>query len=79
MDKNLYANVINDTLKWAKGTKARGEFYPCIQSHMTSKIGGMLEVAMKDRDLTVEDFKWLSDLALERTNDIWRIICDTEE
>lgn len=79
MDRNMYAAIVNETVKWAKHEKEDGNFLPCIQMHLMSKIDGVLDVAIKDIDLSIEDFKWLSNLATERSNEISRIICDRRE
>lgn len=65
MDKSIYKEVIKDELNWAERTKEKGEFYSCIKLHLQSKIDGMMEIAAKDHNLTVKDYRELSDLAYE--------------
>lgn len=78
MKKEIYYEVLSDSLTWAQTLKAKGELYWNIKTHIMSKNDGIGEISVKDTELSIDDFREIAEYKMQVNSEIMMITSDAE-
>lgn len=78
MTKEIYFNVLSESLKWAQTLKDKGELYWNIKTHIMSKNDGIGEISVKDTELSIDDFREVAEYKMQINSEIMMIESDAE-